>query len=311
MVHVNTGPACNIRCTYCNVRGGDDQRLFERAYVEGLIDASAAKVVGVGPGATGVPTIDFIGGEPTLHPDLPALIRHAKERGFPQITICTNGVLLLKPGYLDELVAAGLTGVRFSFHDHRPEVANSLADVAGLGERYVEVARALLARTDLRLHIYRIVLRNTLDALPAYIRWLASHNAQRRRIELVFGMPSMRGRLFDHPQLYPPLEGLRERISAAVELAEELGIEALVHHSPGCLLPGAPERVACLHIETMQVEALTGVERTTSFEGDARYGQACERCRAKREGCHGLPSAYFDASPAAAEAWLRPIAYGV
>jgi MoaA/NifB/PqqE/SkfB family radical SAM enzyme len=308
MVHVNTGPVCNLRCTYCNVHGGDDQRLFDPRYIESMIDASAAKVVGVA-GAAGVPTIDFIGGEPTLHPALPSLIRHARSRGFPQITICTNGVLLLKPGFLDELIAAGLTGVRFSFHDHRPGVANLLADTPGLGDRYVEVAEALLARPELRPHIYRIILSNTIDALPDYVRWIASHNKTNRPIELVFGMPSMRGRLFDNRGLYPKLEGLREQVAAAVEIAESLGIEVLLHHSPACLLPTEPVRSACLHIATMQVDALSGEERMMNFEGDARYGEACQRCSGREEGCHGLPAAYFEAGDQPVEAWLRPIDY--
>jgi hypothetical protein len=253
--------------------------------------------------------MDFIGGEPTLHPELPAFIARAREKGFPQITICTNGVLLLKPGYLDQLLAAGLTGVRFSFHDHRPEVANELADVKGLGSRYVDVAKLLLSRSDLRPHIYRIILSSTLDALPDYVRWLAEHHKSGRKLELIFGMPSMRGRLFDNRHLYPPLEGLREKVSAAVHLADSLGIEALLHHAPGCLMPEEPERMACMHVTTNTIDALTGHKTVMNFEGDTRYGAACERCTGKTEGCHGMPSAYFDADREAAEAWLRPLTY--
>ncbi len=308
MVHVNTGPVCNIRCTYCNVHGGDDQRLFERSYVEMLVDSAADAVVG-NPKLPGVPTIDFIGGEPTLHPELPALIARARSRGFPQVTICTNGVLLLRPGYLDSLLAAGLTGVRFSFHDHRPEVASSLADVGDLGNKYPEVARMLLGRTDVRAHIYRILLAPTMDALPDYVRWLAAHKPPGRRVELVFGMPSMRGRLFENRGLYPPLEGLREKVAAAIDLAGSLGIEALLHHAPGCTHPTEPERVACLHVVTQQVDAMSGRVTGMNFEGDARHGAACGSCAGRDGGCAGLPSAYFDADPAAAEAWLRPITY--
>jgi MoaA/NifB/PqqE/SkfB family radical SAM enzyme len=308
MAHVNTGPVCNIRCTYCNVKGGDDQRLFDRAYIEEMIDNAARHIIEKRDGA-GVPTIDFIGGEPTLHPQLPALIAHARDRGFRQITICTNGVLLLRAGYLDSLISSGLTGVRFSFHDHRPEMANALADIGDLGDRYVDVARLLLSRADVRPHIYRIILGSTIDALPEYVRWLSENNKTGRKIELVFGMPSMRGRLFDNPDLYPKLEGLREKVSAAVRLCESLGIEALLHHSPGCLMPAEAQRSACLHITTMQVDALTGAQTVMNFEGDARHGKACETCAGKTEGCHGLPSAYFEDDPAAAEAWLSPIEY--
>ncbi len=57
----------------------------------------------------------------------------------------------------------------------------------------------------------------------------------------------------------------------------------------------------------MQFDALSGVETDTNFEGDARHGAACANCSARTRGCAGLPSAYFDQDPEAAEAWLTPV----
>ncbi len=304
MVHVHTGPACNLECTYCNVHGGDDMRLYRREEIERVIDAGAEHVL-AGHAGPGVPTVDFIGGEPTLHPDLPALVRHARGRGFAQVLICTNGVRLLSPGYLDALVDAGLTGVRFSFHDHRPEVAARLGDVSlALGARYPEVAELLLSRPELTTYFYRILLSENLDALEDYVRWLGERGGA---VQLTFGMPSMRGRLFENRYLYPRLEGLRERVARAVALARTYGIEPLIHHAPACLVPDAPERAACLHIDTRQLSVLDGSGEHADFEGDARYGEACGGCVGRHAGCHGVPAAYWEADPQAAEAWLRPL----
>lgn len=306
MVHVQTGPMCNIRCGYCNVYGGEDQRLYERSYVERILDDAAARVGPVSPeGATTV--VDFIGGEPTLHPDLPALIRAARDRGFAKVFICTNGMRLLRPGYLDALVEAGLSGVRFSFHDHRPEMAGVLAGMPALGPRYLEVAEMLLSRTDLHVHLFRILLADNLDALGDYLRWIAAHDRTGRPIDLMLGMPSLRGRMFTHPGLYPPLAGLRERISDAMALARSLGIEPAIHHAPACVHPDDPGASSCLHVRTTQVDAAVGSQRTLSFEGDARYGEACAACPARDAGCHGLPATYFERDAEAAEAWLTPV----
>lgn len=306
MAHVNTGPVCNIRCVYCNVHGGTDQRVYDRDYIKQLIDDAAERVL-IKRGGAGIPTLDFIGGEPTLHQNLAELISYGRERGFSKVYICTNGALLGKNNLLDRLVAAGLTGVRFSFHDHRTDVANALANMPGLGESYLTVAKLLLSRPDVRTHIFRIILANTIDALPDYVRWLAANNKTGRPIDLAFGMPSMRGRLFENREIYPQLAGLREAVSAAVELAISLGIEPMIHHAPACLHPESPGRAACTHIKTMQFDALSGVETDTNFEGDARHGAACANCSARTRGCAGLPSAYFDQDPEAAEAWLTPV----
>jgi hypothetical protein len=171
----------------------------------------------------------------------------------------------------------------------------------------VQVAKLLLSRKDVHAHIYRIILRSTIDALCDYVRFLHDHNDSGRPIDLTFGMPSMRGRLFENRDLYPELDGLREHVQAALRFARELGIEPLIHHAPACLVPEHPERPACLHVTTAQMDALSGSMSVMNFEGDARYGAACERCAAREAGCYGLPSAYFDLDPRAAEAWLRPI----
>lgn len=306
MVHVQTGPMCNIRCGYCNVHGGEDQRLYSVDYVERILDDAAARIGCSHPsGASTV--VDFIGGEPTLHPDLAELVRAARRRGFAKVFICTNGMRLLRPGYLDSLVEAGLTGVRFSFHDHRPEVAGALAGLPNLGPRYPEIAEMLLSRRDLHVHVYRILLAASLDALPDYIRWVAAHNRTGKPLDLMLGMPSMRGRMFLHRDLYPRLEGLRERVREAMTLARSLGIEPAIHHAPACLYPDDTSASSCLHVETTQVDAAAGTNEVLSFEGDARYGEACQRCPARTAGCHGLPAAYFDEDSAAAEAWLTPV----
>lgn len=304
MVHVHTGPACNLRCTYCNVHGGDDPRLYLAADVRRVIDAATEHVLArhAGPG---VPTVDFIGGEPTLHPDLPALIRHARSCGFQHVLICTNGARLVSRGYLDTLVEAGLTGVRFSFHDHRPEVAARLGDVSpSIGARYPEVAELLLARRELVTYFYRILLAENLDALEDYVRWLGERGGP---VQLTLGMPSMRGRLFEHRHLYPRLEGLREHVARALAVARAYGMEPVVHHAPACLVPDEPQRAACLHIDTRQRSVLDGSSEHADFEGDARYGRACEGCSARHGGCHGVPAAYWEASPEATESWLRPL----
>jgi MoaA/NifB/PqqE/SkfB family radical SAM enzyme len=306
MAHVHVGPFCNLRCTYCNVHGGDDPRLYDATYVEAILEAAAAQVLRASDGR-GTPTVDFIGGEPTVHPELPRFIERARSLGFRKIYVCTNGTLLHRPGYLDRLVASGLTGVRYSLHDHRAEVAAQLADVEGLGDRYVQVAKMLLARRDLHVHLYRIILAGTIDALPDYVRWLAAHDRTGRPLDLTFGMPSMRGRLFENRELYPPLGGLREKVAEAIALARTFGAEPLVHHAPACLVPDEPRRVACLHVETTQVDAPTGARKVMSFEGDARFGRACERCDARGRGCHGLPAAYWESDPDAAERWLTPL----
>jgi molybdenum cofactor biosynthesis enzyme MoaA len=307
MVHVNTGPVCNIRCTYCNVRGGDDQRRFAVEDIKRTVDAAVRQVL-LPNDESGRPSLDYIGGEPTLHPDLPELVSYGRDQGFPGVSVCTNGVMFRqRKGYLDSLINAGMTMVRYSFHDHRTEYANRFAAVKGLGEHYRETAEMLLSRRDVHIHVYRILLSENMDALPDYIRWLDQRNNTGKPLDLVLGLPSLRGRMFDHPHLYPRLDSLRPHVVKAFKVAEELGVKLIIHHAPACLYPDRPEIHACVNLETPQINELTGEQEIKSFEGDAVYGKACKDCPGRTNGCHGLPSTYWDIDAEQAENWLTPI----
>ena len=59
--------------------------------------------------------LQISGGEPTLHPDLPELVRAAREM-FPAVQLNTNGLLLAdRPGLAEALARAGLSWVFLQF----------------------------------------------------------------------------------------------------------------------------------------------------------------------------------------------------
>ncbi len=76
-------------------------------------------------------SITLLGGEPTLHPQLPEIIGHVKAQGLTAMLL-TNGVRLLAPGgeeLLDRLIGAGLD--RFLLHiDQGQEQVHDDVDAA-------------------------------------------------------------------------------------------------------------------------------------------------------------------------------------
>jgi MoaA/NifB/PqqE/SkfB family radical SAM enzyme len=100
---------CNLACTYCNEFDKFSPpvpavEMFRR------IDKLAE---------LGTSIITFSGGEPTLHPDLDALIRRARDRGAIA-TIITNGYLLT-PSRIRSLNAAGLDYLQVSIDNVLPD----------------------------------------------------------------------------------------------------------------------------------------------------------------------------------------------
>ncbi|MCB9878892.1 MAG: radical SAM protein [Planctomycetes bacterium] len=97
--------ACNFRCQGC--RYGRDFMVGEHLdlqLVKDCLDDAAA---------AGVATARFYGGEPLLHPDLPAMVEHATRLGLDAY-VTTNGTLMGRR--IDELFAAGLRWMTIGFY---------------------------------------------------------------------------------------------------------------------------------------------------------------------------------------------------
>jgi radical S-adenosyl methionine domain-containing protein 2 len=93
---------CNLRCKFCYAVFDDDGLL--RKVRGGVPEGEARKILDA-LRLAGVEKLTFVGGEPTLCPYLPQLLRHARELGFVN-TIVTNGARLKKvldsaPGCID------------------------------------------------------------------------------------------------------------------------------------------------------------------------------------------------------------------
>ena len=82
----NMTQRCNLKCVHCYAHAKD--RAFE-----GELTTDQGKALIDDLAAFGSPVILFSGGEPTLHPDLPELARHAVGRGMRAV-ISTNGTLI-------------------------------------------------------------------------------------------------------------------------------------------------------------------------------------------------------------------------
>ncbi len=77
---------CNLKCKHCYInreQHGEQKLSIEtiKAWLE--VFASKNKTANV----------IFLGGEPTMHPDLPAAVKSAKKIGYSSITVDTNGYL--------------------------------------------------------------------------------------------------------------------------------------------------------------------------------------------------------------------------
>ena len=77
---------CNLRCRHCYIN--PDQ------HGQGTLDIDTiARWLTLFARRHPSPNVIFLGGEPTLHPDLERAVKHARQSGYASVTIDTNGYL--------------------------------------------------------------------------------------------------------------------------------------------------------------------------------------------------------------------------
>ena len=91
---------CNLKCRHCYINPEQHgQQTLSLEIIQSWLGAFSEKCH--------TKNLIFLGGEPTLHPALPAAIRHARKLGFGSITVDTNGYLFhdilekVHPGEVD------------------------------------------------------------------------------------------------------------------------------------------------------------------------------------------------------------------
>jgi len=125
---------CNLRCPGCyrgchlDGHAGEHRDLGE---IRDEIDRLQA--------VRNCHTISISGGEPLLHPDLPAVVAHVRARGMRSL-LYTNGVLLDRPR-LAALREAGLDGVIVRVDTLRERSADRERDLDPLRDRLLAVIR--------------------------------------------------------------------------------------------------------------------------------------------------------------------------
>lgn len=157
---------CNADCDFCGfARSKFDPKARQSVTLEQareVIDICVRNHIGY---------LLFVGGEPMVHRDLPAMVRHAAERGVSPM-ICTNGGLW-NDDNLRALTDAGLSSVIMSIDAHdvaKHEQNRGLPDVC----RKIKRANEFFAQTGIQTtaSITASRLIDDYDKLPDFLKSL-------------------------------------------------------------------------------------------------------------------------------------------
>jgi MoaA/NifB/PqqE/SkfB family radical SAM enzyme len=128
---------CNLQCVHCYADSAPHMPLSEAMNYEDWIEV-------LSDGADlGCRQVQFIGGEPTVHPRLLDLIDFARERGYEFIEVYTNGTRLTES--LCSAFALRGVNVAVSMYGDTPEVHDAVTAHHGSYSRTIDGIRQALA----------------------------------------------------------------------------------------------------------------------------------------------------------------------
>lgn len=112
LANIDVTNRCNLDCDFCFANARACGFVYEPSFdqIIGMLKLLRSEK------PVPAPAVQFSGGEPTMRDDLPEIIRTAKEMGFKQVQIATNGIkIAASPSYTEELKATGLNTVYLHF----------------------------------------------------------------------------------------------------------------------------------------------------------------------------------------------------
>jgi uncharacterized radical SAM superfamily Fe-S cluster-containing enzyme len=119
LANVDLTNRCNIRCPICFANANQAGYVYEPDF------DTVVKMLKVLRDQRPVPTpaVQFSGGEPTIYPKFIEIIKAAKELGFAQIQVASNGIEFSKSlDFCQRASDAGLNTVYLQFDGMRPEI---------------------------------------------------------------------------------------------------------------------------------------------------------------------------------------------
>jgi len=284
---------CNHFCGFCSNPTTPYTHDFESMRV--LVDDFVAR---------GYFGVILTGGEPTLHPELPAIAAHAARKGL-HVRVITNGHRLADPAFARELAQAGVALVHVSIYSVRPAIEARLRGTEGTLERALA---ALQAAHDagLELNVNCVINRLNADHLDENVRFFLRHHPYVRHFVWNNLDPSMGRAEVNQAEFTPRLGDFELSLHRAMRLLHRSGRTFRVEKVPLCYMAD----FAWASTETRKI--VKGEERIVHFLDDKqtvrqtswshRYAAGCAAC-SLRTICGGL----FDRGDGYDPAELAPV----
>jgi len=273
--YVKLGYACNNSCLFCTAswkkkHGDRDTRT--------VMD-EVARIVR----EDRVCTMIYSGGEPTIRPDLPEILRHTKTLGIDHQNIQTNARRLSDTAYLEDLRDSGLTSCFVSIHGPEAGVHDWLTRSPGAFEQTC-LGLANLDRLGMPFATNTVICNQNYHLLGELVAFLGETFPSVLHIKLSY--PRLQGGAADNLfRIVAPVWEVARFVREAIDKGKEIGVPVETEFVPICLLGARYQSADIFYNARVNLSDLAFSDPNYSRPRGAVFYDVCGQCEVVKHCC--------------------------
>ncbi len=275
--YVKVGYACNNNCRFCTAE-------WKKCHGDRNTDTIMDEVERI-MSEDQVYRMIYSGGEPTVRPDLPEILRHAKNVGVRDQNIQTNARRLSDRGYFESLCEAGLTSCFVSIHGPKAGIHDWLTRSPGaFGLTCAGLAN--LERVGMCFVTNTVICKQNYPHLSEVVSFLGQTFPSVRKIKLSY--PRLQGGAADNlSQVVSPLWEVAPFVRAAIDTGIKMGICVETEFVPICLLDRKYDMVDNFYRTRVNLSDLNYTDANYQRPSGDIFYAVCATCDVRNH-CFGL-----------------------
>lgn len=154
---------CNFRCNYCNSHNTHSEDMSDKDIKE-ILEAAINN---------GIKRIHWTGGEPLFKNNICDYMKYAKELGYEEQSMTTNGFFLEKRA--EDLKNSGISRINVSLDTMDKEKFKNIVGIDSL-DKVISGIEKMLEITNCLIKINMVVMKDNIDEITNFINYAIKQN---------------------------------------------------------------------------------------------------------------------------------------
>lgn len=231
---IHTGLPCNQRCIFCS---------YQDSFHKGQKSLKIIRSELINLKRLGIKDVTFSGGEVTLRKDIFEIISSAKNYGFRDILLITNGFMTDKVSYCKKLIDSGLTTITFSFQGYDDKTHDGITQSKGSFKKLLK-SYENMKKLDINIRFNSTICKENYTYLPEIAKLFLKLKPKVVNILTFFGYDDAAEHFKEQCPKYNEMKPFLEK---ALDTLDEKIPEINVRYLPFCIIPKHAKHISGYH----------------------------------------------------------------